>query len=106
MSVHYEWDVEAIDENDDIQEHFFCKSFAEAMSTRARLKAEGVEGERFDVALVRTSEDGRTWAYLEQRGEGRFVIGEHFFDAFENRRTKIPVKYLAEISRWKAAQEI
>jgi len=96
MSVGFEWDVETVDENDDIVDHDFRDSYAECMAIAA---AEPPEGCRFAIVLVRNSDhafDGRAWAYLDG---GK--LPTHFEDAYQHPVAKVPAKFHREVERAK-----
>ena len=93
MGVSYEWDIEEVDENGDVQDH----------DCRAHLTDFGIspviDGERYQLVLVRNvgnDSDGlteRDWAYAE-RHNGRWVLPEHFEGG-----KPVPQRYHEELAK-------
>lgn len=90
--VVYEWDIETIDENEDIMDH----NHADKLDRHDKLK----ENER--LVLVRDEfssydEDleSRTWAYVEN---GK--LPEYFKDSANIQTTKVPVRFHKELEKW------
>jgi len=97
MTVYYEWDVEEIDENDDIQDHYHCDSYASAKAINEAVPAEGTSMTSC-IVLVRDDDNTRTgcrsWAYLE---DGK--LPEYFEDAHGVEIAKVPKRFHAEIAK-------
>jgi hypothetical protein len=94
MPVEYEWDVEEMD-GDEIVDHHFCGSFAEAKE----VAADGDPDSKWVVVLVCKVEDynrGLThtsWAYLREDG----TLPADFTDAGGRPTRKVPKKFHSEI---------
>lgn len=93
MAISYEWDIEEVDENGDIQDHDFHESI-EGFGVRPT-----VDEQRYFLVLVRTSgtiDDGvidRTWAYATRNGG---VLG--LPESFEN-GIRVPKRYQEELAK-------
>jgi hypothetical protein len=85
MSITYEWDVELVDEDGEIQDHFHCGTYAEALSVHERVG--GV------IVLVRTDASGRQWAYVDDYG----LLPEFFTDAFDIQQSAVPKRFHKEV---------
>jgi hypothetical protein len=92
MTVVYEWDVETIDLNGDIQDHDHRNTYAEVLSVSMR--APPVSGEKHAIVLVRDDDNGRSWAYMEN---GK--LPEYFEDAYQQEVAKVPKRFHAEVAR-------
>lgn len=97
MTVSYEWDVElcTAEESDEYEEnevldHTFCSSYAEAVQAASQVPEEGCKNV---LVLVRTDDNSRAWAYLE---DGK--LPEYFSDAYGNDVAKVPQKYHKEVA--------
>jgi hypothetical protein len=97
MTVFYEWDVEEIDEHDDIQRHNHTTSYAKAKAIAAAPCDE--PGMTCRIVLVRDDDNTRTgyrsWAYLQDDGK----LPEYFEDAQGVERTKVPKHFHAEVDK-------
>jgi hypothetical protein len=91
MTVYYEWDVEEVDEHEDIQNHNHTDSFAKAKAINEIPCEEGMTSR---IVLVRDDDKGRSWAYLED-GE----LPSHFEDAYGVKVAKVPERFHEEVSK-------
>lgn len=96
MTVYYEWDVEEVDEHDDIQHHNHTTSYAAAKAIAASPDEPGMTCR---IVLVRDDDNTRTgyrsWAYLEDDG----ALPEYFEDAHGVERAKVPKRFHAEVDK-------
>lgn len=92
MTVGYEWDVEEIDQHGDVVEHWFQSSYADCLKFIAGNKPDDADG-RFDIVLVKTTDDGRGWCYLNGYGE----LPERFGDAEDKFFGAVPKPYIHEV---------
>lgn len=90
MTVRYEWDVETVDEHDDIIDHFFQKDYAGVLEELAKDDCPGLIKR---AVLVRDDDKGRSWAYLED-GE----LPEYFENAYGEEAAKVPAKFIREVA--------
>lgn len=95
MTVYYEWDVEEVDEHEDVQHHNHTSSYAEAKAIAATPDEAGMTSR---IVLVRDDDSTRTgcraWAYMED-GE----LPEWFEDASGVEIAKVPKRFHAEVAR-------
>lgn len=95
MTVYYEWDVEEVDEHDDITDHNHTTSYAEAKRINDLSSDAGTTSR---IVLVRDDDNTRTgcrsWAYLED-GE----LPEYFEDAHGVEIAKVPKRFHAEVAK-------
>lgn len=96
MATHYEWDVEEVASNGDIEEHNHVESYAQARRLADYLNG---TGQRADVVLVRDDDRKRAWAYIENG-----VLPESFEDAMGAAYYKVPKAYHTEVAAWSAAE--
>lgn len=93
MGVYYEWDIEEVDENGDIQDHDFRDKLKDFVVKPA------IDGDRYQLVLVRNVGDedeglvDRDWAYAI-KCDGRWVLPEQFDGG-----TKVPKRYHEELAR-------
>ena len=86
----YEWDVEWVDENGDIEEHMHQSSFSDCLKEADSPE----EGMTKRIVLVRDSDKGRSWAYLRNDG----TLPHHFLDASDKPVARIPIRFSKEVS--------
>lgn len=96
MAVEYEWDLELVDEHDDVFDHVFCDSAVEVVR---EFKNAQLHGEVASIVLVRTvwglsGNEDRTWAYVKDG-----VLPEFTRDAYNRDAYKVPQKYHKEWRR-------
>lgn len=91
MTVYYEWDVEEVDVNEDIQHHNHTASYVEAKRIAETPDEIGMTSR---IVLVRDDDKGRAWAYME---DGK--LPEHFEDAHGVEIAKVPKRFNAEVER-------
>lgn len=93
MSVYYEWVIEWIEPVwGDVIDLDHRDTYAEALAVAVACPIK--EDEEFiQIGLVRNDDHGRTWAYIS---EG--VLPEYFEDAYGERRTNVPKRYLKEVN--------
>ncbi len=89
MPVRYEWDVETVDMNGDVQDHDHKASYAECLTV-----APPAAGETHSRVLVRDDDNGRSWAYIEDD-----KLPEHFLDAYDRIVAKVPVTFYREVEK-------
>jgi hypothetical protein len=98
MAVHYEWDVEEIDEHDDVQDHYHSATYAEAKATHELVPAEGTNMTS-RIVLVRDDDNTRTgcraWAYIQDDGK----LPDYFEDAHGVEVAKVPKRFHEEVAR-------
>lgn len=97
MTVYYEWDVEEVDEHDDVQDHYHTDSYASAKAIHAAVPGEGTNMTS-RIVLIRDDDNTRTgqraWAYLE---DGK--LPEYFEDAHGVEVAKVPKRFHEEVAR-------
>lgn len=95
MAVSYEWDVEFVtsDEYQDIEHHWFCDSYAQALKV-SKENANFIPGCFTRIVLVRDDDDRRSWAYID--GD---KLPEYAEDAYNVNWGKIPARFHSEVSR-------
>ncbi len=92
--VYYEWDIEIVSKNEyaDIQDHIFCTSYKDL---QAKIKEYGDITDcdfTLDSVLVRTDDNGRSWAYLQDNK----TLPEYFEDAYNNATNRVPQRFIKE----------
>lgn len=93
MGVYYEWDIEEVDDNGDIQDHDFRDRIKDFVVLPV------IDGERCQLVLVRNVGDedsgveDRTWAYAEADCS-RWKLPATFEDGH-----KVPKRYHDELSK-------
>lgn len=94
MTVYYEWDVEEVDEHDDIQDHYHSETYAAAKAIHELPNIE--DGHISRIVLIRDDDNTRTgcraWAYLE---DGK--LPEYFEDAHGVEIAKVPKRFHDEV---------
>lgn len=93
----FEWDIETIDENDEIISHnhaahlklFFEQNLDEAIHQKNHKR----------LALVRDDDDGRAWAYYK---ESQILTGWELRDAFDKIVGVVPKKFQDELGRMRS----
>lgn len=97
MTVEYEWDCEthaAGDSEDytdgDVIDHYHAPSYATAREWSARNQQPGT---RHAIVLVRDSDAGRSWAYVN---DGK--LSTHFEDGAQQ-LSRVPARFHAEVAR-------
>lgn len=89
--VHYEWDVETMDEHGDVLDHFHCDTAEKALDELDEATAQ----EPRQLVLVRdegNEEDGitnRTWAYVKDGQLPIYFQDENF----------VPVRFHKELQK-------
>lgn len=95
MTVYYEWDVEEVDEHDDIIDHHHTDSYAKAKAINETPSDEGITSR---IVLVRDDDNTRTgcraWAYMEGS-----ELPEYFEDANGVEVAKVPKRFHDEVAR-------
>lgn len=98
MTVKYEWDVELLTafesdahEQDEVIDHNFCETYAEAKTLASKNPGEGF---KFEIVLVRDDDDRRSWAYLDN---GK--LPEFAEDAYGCNWGKIPKRFHSEVAK-------
>jgi hypothetical protein len=89
MTVYYEWDVEEVDENEDIQNHNHTSSYTKAKEVAAIPNEGGIISR---IVLVRDDDNCRSWAYME---DGK--LPEWFEDAYGAEVAKVPKRFIKEV---------
>jgi hypothetical protein len=96
MTTHYEWDVETVrhydDGENDVIDHHFCTSFAEAQAFAATTPE---PNHTHDIVLVRDDDNRRAWAYLNEDG----TMPEWFEDADGRNYKRVPPKFIQEAAK-------
>ena len=99
-SSHFEWDIEEVidvpdDDHDegDIQEHRFQASAVEVV---AHLKNTPAAGCRWEVVLVLTTDDERSWAYVDM---DTMTLPPYFEDANGSKTRKVAKRFHDELAR-------
>jgi hypothetical protein len=96
----YEWDCELVQihdagtdhEDNDIVDHNHATTFK---AVKELSLTPAPEGHEWHVVLVRTNDEGRSWAYLNDDG----TLPEYFEDAYQHRTTKVPQRFHDEVYR-------
>lgn len=96
MAVHYEWDAELV-EGDDIIDHNHGDTYAAVRMQVARERASLGAGQRFAIVLIRDSNSGRAWAYME--GD---TLPAYFEDAYGREVARVPQRFHAEVAKFHA----
>lgn len=91
MGAQYEWDVEVVDPNGDIEDHLHQTSFADCVKVAAE---ETQPGYTRSIVLVRDDDKGRSWAYLEDG-----ALPEELLDAYDRPAAKTPQRFRKEVER-------
>jgi hypothetical protein len=96
QSVSYEWDVEEVTsietemyEEGEVLDHNFTESYEECKKIASRKAPQGI---RFEIVLVRDTEDSRSWAYMEN---GK--LPKYFEDASLTETRKVPLRFHKEV---------
>lgn len=90
MTVHYEWDVEEVDEHGDIIQHWFQDSYIDCLKF-----VENNPDKNLDIVLVKTTDEERGWFYLSEYD----TLPRVFSDAYNKNLGNVPKKYILEIER-------
>jgi hypothetical protein len=99
MTVFYEWDVElqtTVDAEEheigEVLDHRFQASYQRVKDfINATVPDEGCE---FVAVLIRTDDDNRAWAYVQ---DGK--LPEYFLDAYNSEYRKVPKKFHDEVAK-------
>lgn len=103
MSVYYEWDIEEIDEFEDIIDHDFQYALADFYSEQLGSLA---NESRYRLVLVRNvyaqDDEGdlidRDWAYAERGDDGLLRMPGRFGDYGNG--AKVPKRFHEELAKW------
>jgi hypothetical protein len=104
MTVIYEWDCElqtTVDSEEhevgEVLDHRFKASYQSAKDFIDTTVPD--EGCKFVAVLVRTDDDKRAWAYVE---DGK--LPEYFLDAYDSEYRRVPKAFHAEVAKAERGQ--
>lgn len=98
MAITYEWDCETVADGDSSEfedgeciDHYHGESFNEVVKYSINNKCK--TGFKYSIVLVRDDIQGRSWAYIENS-----ELPVYFIDADGKERTKVPQKFIKEVT--------
>lgn len=104
MTVRYEWDcelqaVETPDQECEVIDHRFYSFYSSYKRIKEYIEATTPdEGFKFVAVLVRTDDDHRAWAYVE---DGK--LPEFFLDAYNSEYRRVPKMFHVEVAKAEGA---
>lgn len=92
-TVHYEWDVETVDEWGDIVDHWFVEGAQDALEYSRHMANTPDTTRQYRIVVVRDDRQGRSWAYVDENN----ALPSHFCDAYDLPVARVPNRFHVEL---------